>query len=501
MNILSKYVLEIIVFISGAVVMILELAGSRILAPYLGTSIYVWTSLIGIILGSLSLGYFWGGKLADKKPDFKTFSFLLLMAALLVGIVGLIQSPVLRGIERFVPDIRVGAVVAATLLFAPASIFLGTVSPFAVRLKIKDVSQAGSTAGRLYAISTVGSIFGTFLAGFFLISFFGSSRILIFLAGLLFLLSLLACYRKVPKSLQAGRFFTALVLGASFVHTTFMQHPGHLDIDTSYNRIIIEEMIDQTTQNPIRVLRTDHSWGQSVVFTQEPDRLYFAYNRFYRLAEHFLQHRNRALLIGGGAYTFARDYLNRNPAGHIDVVEIDPQFTILAKKYFFLQDDPRITSVHDDGRTYLNRTSRIYDVIYLDVFKSAVSLPFQLTTLETFSVMSDRLEDKGALLANFFTPITGEDGRFFRAAFWTLRQIFPRVYAFPIQEPEDGGSIQNVIVVALKSEDIPVFSSDDQEHAAYLSHLWKEEIPRDVPLLTDDFAPVEHYLAEVIKAY
>lgn len=501
MNVLKKYGLEIIVFTSGAVVMILELVGSRILAPYLGTSIYVWTSLIGIILGSLSLGYFWGGRLADKRPDVLTFSFLLLTAALLVGLVGLIQYPVLGFIEANVDDIRLGAVIAATLLFAPASLFLGTISPFGVRLKISNISQAGSTAGRLYAISTLGSIFGTFLAGFILIALIGSSRILLLLSIVLFLLSLLAYPRKPPKLLFALQVLTIFVLVVSFASVAGSQDPGYLDIDTSYNRIIIEDTIDKTTQKPIRILRTDRHWGQSVVFVDEPDNLYFAYNRFYRLAEHFVSQRERALLIGGGTYTFARDFLLRNPASHIDVVEIDPRFTELARNYFFLKDDPRIHSIHEDGRTYLNRFAQTYDLIYLDVFKSAVSLPFQLTTLEAFSAMSECLQEKGGLLVNFFTPLEGKNGHFFRAAYWSLRQVFPTVFIFPVQQPSNGAAVQNVIVVALKAAEIPSFSSGDSELSGYLSHRYQKEIPRDVALLTDDFAPVEHYLAEVIQGY
>jgi len=136
---MKKYGLELIVFITGAVVMALELVGSRIVAPYLGTSIYVWTSLIGIILASLSLGYYWGGRLADKKPEYKTFSLLILSSAFLVGIISLIKTPVLVSISKFVPDIRLAAVLAATFLFAPASTLLCTISPYAIMLRMKDL--------------------------------------------------------------------------------------------------------------------------------------------------------------------------------------------------------------------------------------------------------------------------------------------------------------------------------------------------------------------------
>ena len=169
---MQKYILEIIVFICGAAVMILELVGSRIMAPYLGTSIVVWTSLIGIILGFLSLGYWWGGKVADQNPSYKMFSFVIFVGAIFVGLIVFIQSMVLNFIQNGITNIYLGTIIATLTLFAVPSALLGMVSPYAVRLKIKDVTTSGRTVGNLYAISTIGSIVGTFAAGFLLIPFF-----------------------------------------------------------------------------------------------------------------------------------------------------------------------------------------------------------------------------------------------------------------------------------------------------------------------------------------
>lgn len=498
---MNKYRLEIIVFLTGAVVMALELVGSRIIAPYLGTSIYVWTSLIGIILASLSIGYYWGGRLADKKPGYKTFSILIFLCALLVGIIAVINTPVLDIIGSSVHDIRLGAVIAATVLFAPASILLGTVSPYAIRLRLEDLEHSGETVGRLYAISTVGSIIGTFATGFFLISFLGSRNILFFLSLMLFAVYLLALS---GYKLKAGK-IPAIIFASVLIFAYFVQAKGlkniAADIDTKYNRVIIEEIKDSNSGETIRFLRVDKSWAQSAVVLGEPDELFFDYLKFYRLAEHFCRQNKKALLIGGGAYTVARDYIRRNPDNLIDVIEIDPDFTLLAKKYFYFNDDPRIKSIYEDGRTFLKRAASKYDVIFIDVFKSSASPPFHLTTKEAMQEASVLLNDNGVMITNLYSAINGDKGKFFRAAYATIKSVFPHVYVFPVQHPMQPDKLQNLIIIAVKSDKADTLTSSDPELNKYLAHYWKYNIDCDIPVLKDEFAPVEHYLAEVIKNF
>jgi spermidine synthase len=498
---MSKYRLEMIVFITGAVVMALELVGSRIVAPYLGTSIYVWTSLIGVILASLSLGYYWGGRLADKKPDYGTFSILILSSAILTGIIGVIKNPVLDAVISLIPDIRVSAVIAATILFAPASILLGTISPYAIRLRMESLEHSGATVGRLYAISTVGSIVGTFAAGFFLISFLGSRNILILLSIILFAVYFLA---SSGKNSRAGK-TTAIILAAVFLAAHFFEGYGSgntaIDLDTKYSRILIEEMTAAETGKKVRLVRVDRNWAQGAVIIEEPDELFFSYSGFYRLADYFYPDNRNALLIGGGTYMLARDYIKRNPGNHMDVVEIDPDFTRIAKEYFYLKDDSRITSIHEDGRTFLKRSSNRYDVMFIDVFKSSASPPFQMTTVESIRSAFNLLNENGVLMTNIYSSIQGDKGKFFRAAYATIRSVFPQVYIFPVQYPMYGDESQNIIVVALKSKNPPKLESEDPEMKGYLSHLWKYKIEDDLPVLTDEFAPVEHYLVEVLKDF
>ena len=187
----KNFILEITVFVCGALVMIYEIIGSRLLSPYLGASTYVWTSLIGVILGALSLGYWLGGKLADKKPDVKILASVIFLAGGLVALTILLKDLILAFIAESSAILEIKSLIAAILLFAPASILLGFVTPYAVKLKISSLEDTGKTVGRLYALSTVGSILGTFSAGFFLIPFVGSEKTLYLIGAILIGVSIL----------------------------------------------------------------------------------------------------------------------------------------------------------------------------------------------------------------------------------------------------------------------------------------------------------------------
>ena len=183
--------LEFSVFICGALVMIYEIIGSRIVAPYLGTSTYIWTSLIGVILGALSLGYWLGGRAADRNPNVRMLAGAVFTAATLVSVTILVKDIALQLISESPIGGEFRSLLAALIVFAPASVALGFVIPYASKLRIESLDNAGSTVGRLYALSTVGSIAGTFLAGFVMIPFVGSVRTLYFIGGALFAVSFL----------------------------------------------------------------------------------------------------------------------------------------------------------------------------------------------------------------------------------------------------------------------------------------------------------------------
>lgn len=465
--------------------MVLELDGSRILAPYLGTSLYTWTSLIGIILGALSLGYFLGGKLADKKPSFKTLSVILLLAAIAIGLIGLMKEPFLQFIQNEISDIRIGSIAATTILFAIPSVLLGMVSPYAVKLKIETLSKSGRTVGNLYAISTIGSIVGTFLAGFYLIPAMGNTKILYLIAIILLITALISSSKNfIARSLVIILIFLNS-LGIFYKKTDAKT----IDLDSQYNRIIISEGIDQETGRPARYIYTDPFGMQSAMFLDKDNDLVFKYTKYYRLIDHLAPDAGNVLMIGGGAYSYPKDYLAKHSEGVIDVVEIDHKFTALARQYFNLIDNPRLNIIHEDGRIYLNTTNKQYDAVLIDAFKS-LTPPWQLATEESVEKMHSALNDDGVVIANIVSALEGEKAKFAQAEFATFGLIFPQVYFFQVckMDPE---LPQNLILVALKNNQKPSFQDPNIEFDGYLKNLYTGQIGEG-KILTDDFAPVEN---------
>lgn len=186
---MKKFSLEIVVFFCGAVVMAFEIIGSRMLGPYVGASMFVWTSIISVMLLSLSVGYFWGGRLADLKPRADYLALVILMAALFMLFSTFIKARALVFIMEKVDNIKFAAIIASLLLFTIPSIMLGMVSPFAARIKVKTIEKSGATVGNLYALSTLGSIAGVFIAGFYLIPTFKITTLLLFMSILLMIVS------------------------------------------------------------------------------------------------------------------------------------------------------------------------------------------------------------------------------------------------------------------------------------------------------------------------
>lgn len=495
-----KYILEATVFACGAVVMIFELIGSRILGPYFGTSIFVWTSLIGIILGSLSLGYYFGGKTADEKPSFGNLAWVIFFASIFIGLTIFIKDPLLLFLQTNFTDVRIGSIIGSVILFLPASFLLGMVSPYAVKLKVDDLDTSGSTVGSLYAISTTGSIVGTFLSGFYLIPQFGTNKLLVIISMILIVNSL-ALYFKKDVKIRALALLAAVFIFSQVDKVDFISgKDGLVDIDTPYNRIWI---YDQESYGSNRMKLTVRKMGinnenHSAMFLDRSD-LVNEYTKYYHLAEYFKPDFKKTLMLGGAGYSYPKDYLLEYPEATMDVVEIDPKVTELAKKYFNLKDDARLKIYHEDGRVYLNKTPEKYDVIFGDAFSSHYSVPYQLTTQEAVRKKYDILADDGAVILNLISAIDGPAGQFLRAEYSTYKSVFPQVYLFPVQKADDGRMVQNIILVALKSEDKMVFrKSGDAELDGYVGHLWEQDVASDMPILTDDYAPVDYYISKAI---
>lgn len=488
---MKKYTLECIVFICGSAVMILEMAGSRILAPYLGTSTFVWTGLIGIILASLSIGYWYGGQVADKNPNYKVFSTIILTSGISIGIITYLKSWVLFNIQSSVSDIRIGALIATLALFSIPSVLLGMVSPYAAKLKINSLNTSGSTVGNLYAISTIGSIFGTFVTGFFLIPYIGTTKILLLLCVILIITSFAANIKNINVvNILLIIFFSSSVLFVNQLDNPF-KYKNFVSLDSEYNSIWIYDSTYNNKSIKQLQLNNEFSSGMSL----DNDDLAFEYTKFYDLAEHFKPNFQNVLMIGGAAYSYPKYFINKYPNSFIDVVEIDPMLTSIAKQHFNLKPSNNLKSIHQDARIFLNTSNKIYDVILGDAFKSN-SIPNHLTTKECVQKMYNLLSNDGIVILNIISSIEGEKGKFLRAEYHTYKSIFPQVYLFAVNNPNDGSKLQNLILVALKSNIQPNFTSTDNQLNNYLKHTWTKPIPFDVPILTDNFSPVDYYMSK-----
>src|SRR3989344_4513840 len=497
LNLLKKISrLEIIVFVSGAVVMVLELIGSRILAPNLGTSIFVWTALIGIILGALSVGYCLGGSLSKKNPKLSVLAAIILVAGVLILSITVLKEPVLK--LALPLGVKAGSVVATLMLFTLPSIVMGMVSPYAIRLKVQTVEGSGSAAGILYAISTMGSIFGTFLAGFYLIPTFSSTQILLGLGAVMALTALIGGLRLQPLAVL-------VIVGILGIGTSLVPSQYVYESDSAYNHIRVLDTILTETGARVRVLllaTEAHS-----ILNLDSNDLIAQYHQLYQLDNLFAPKIQRALTLGAGAYIAPQNFLERYPTAEMTVVEIDPAVTEVARQYFNLAETNRLTTVHQDARLFLNDVKEKYEIIYGDAFASYYSIPFQLTTVEALRRVSDALTDDGVFVLNVISGLEGETALFFSAEYKTLAQIFPQLYVFPTRfyRPDQNlQTPQNIVIFATKNSERVTLESllklGDEAQREQITKLIDPtalKLP-DVGLLTDEFAPVDYYVSKLL---
>ena len=501
---LARFALELAVFICGALVMVYEIIGSRIVSPFIGTSTYVWTSLIGVILAALSLGYWIGGRMADRRPDIRVLAGAIFFAGGAVSLTILIKDVVLSMIASAGGPLELKSVAAAALLFAPASVLLGFVTPYAVKLRTLSLEDSGKTVGRLYALSTVGSIAGTFAAGFLLIPFLGSTRTLYLIAALLFAVSLVL----VPFAFNRANFMVltlfVFAVAGSELSTYYMRTVnGLVDLDTEYSRVQVFRSRDTETGREFKAIATDPYFAQSAMYLDDGSPV-FDYIPFYKLVGHFNPGHRNALMIGGAGYTLPREYLKENPEARIDVVEIDLRMTEIARTHFGLTDEPRMSIFHEDGRVYLNRAHPAqYDAVFIDAFGSLFSIPFQLTTVEAVSAVHRTLKDNGVVIVNIGSAFAGPAGRFLQAEYKTYKAVFPDVVLFKVRPDRRDEDLQNAVLIACKGRCTAAGSANPQ-FAPLLSHRFDASgdfSTNTLSILTDDLAPVEYYNSLALSVY
>lgn len=493
--------LELTVFLSGALVMVLEMVGGRVLAPHVGTSAIVWTSLIGVILACLALGAWAGGRFADKRLSRHGLGQALAGAGAGCGLTAFGHTAIGTGVTGVLGNLYVAAVAAAVATFALPAFFFGMITPYVIRLRIASVDTAGATVGRLYALSTAGSILGTFLGGFVLISWFGSTLILWALAVAMLLLSL-ANYRKRPW----GRLFLLLLcIFLAWQDTLYAEwlaeKNGTRLVESPYNSIRIMEGVDYTRGGtPVRLMATDPGYSHSGMRVDAPDDLYFDYTRYYALGPRFVPGARRLLMLGGGGYSVPK-WLLSGKSGLADdlsltVVELDPAMTESARRWFGLRDDPRLTIRHEDARSFLNRQDTAFDLVFVDVFNSHYSVPFQMGTVEAARALRRAVAPGGALAMNVISAVEGPDGRLFRGIWHAFAQAFAEVRVYCVGSLTHPERVQNLMLVAFPEAQTDALPDQPSGIAPLTEGMearrYTGAIPPGLPL-RDDYAPVERF--------
>lgn len=496
-----KFFLIILVFISGMTSLALEMCASRLLAAYFGTSLFIWANLIGLILVYLTVGYFIGGRLADRYPSEQVLCTITAMAALSISILPFISQVILTwsitGLEQVSVSIFFSSLLGTILLFAVPVTLLGLVSPFAIRLVTKEVGRSGKTSGSLYAISTLGSILGAFLPVLWLIPAFGVRRTLLIFGVILFAASLWGLRSRWRPAFSLVLIALVLPLGP------LKNIPDLIyEQESLYNYIQVTQLPDGTRELILNEGQAIHS-----IYYPNPKTVLTGWYWDYFLAAPYFnagftpQKLHRVAIIGLAAGTIAHQFTKVYGQVSIDGVEIDPSIVDVGRKYFAM-NEPNLHVHIQDGRTYLETTQAQYDVVAIDAFQQPY-IPFQLTTREFFSTIRSHLSSTGVVALN--TAHTPHDYRLVQAFVNTMSKVFPSVYVFDVP-----GTFNTEIMATVQPTSITTFrqnlaqftpSSIMGQVASEVSAVVTQGHSDGGMVFSDDRAPIEQITDQLLLNY
>lgn len=437
----NRWALLTLVFISGMASLALEMLGPRLMAPFFGSSLFIWANQIGFTLIYLSLGYAIGGRLADRYPSVRLLCGITTVAALFTGIIPFISEPVLHAaalaLNGEVASIFLGSLFAVVLLFSVPTILLGMVSPFAIRLTLDGIGTAGRSAGNLYALSTVGSIIGAFLPVLVLIPDLGVRRSFFLVAVTLIAASLwgLTSRQRIAASVPGALLLLPLLL-PQFVSLGPLKGVSGIgygtvidEQDSLYNFI-------QVVRGPDGAMNLVLNEGHAIHSMYLPGRTLNGsswYTDYALAAPLFATHglsvtRPRMAVVGLAAGTVAKQYTEVFGPTPIDGVEIDPAIVAVGRRYFAM-NEPNLHVTIADGRTFMRFSRDTFDVVMVDAYKPPY-IPFQLTTMEFFAEAKAHMSPNGVMVLN--TTHVGSDYRLVHAFVNTLRRVFPSVYTVDV---------------------------------------------------------------------
>jgi spermidine synthase len=530
---------NVVVFIASFCTLVIELVAGRIMAPYVGVSLYTWTSIIGVVLAGISIGAYLGGRIADRYPRSSTLGWLLFLSGL--GAFAISPLTNLIGGAQFHTALMTRILLITTIVFFVPSCLLGMISPVVVKLTLNNLERTGNVVGKIYAFSTLGSILGTFATGFYLISWMGTRSILLTMGIILILASLIFgefFRRKKALALLCLFLFLSALLPALGLRVYAMADPKGFSFPSSpiesikkmyiyafkppldketyffkesdYYTLKLKKSIKGNNGDPLESLVLDHLVHS---YTDLKDPLYLEYE-YIRMYEEMVRWKARekksfkALFLGGGGYTFPRFIEAKYPEAEIHVVEVDPEITRVVKKYLGVSESSRIRSFNEDGRWFVINCKEkgTYDFIFGDAFND-LSIPYHLTTKEFAMQLKGLLKPDGLLLANVIDSF--KKGAFMPSYIRTLEEVFGKgnVHLLTLTPDYERIGISTFVVAASPERlDMDDFiRAVKGKRAEMTSHVMPPDQLQEFlkehysVILTDDYVPVDNLIAPIFE--
>lgn len=488
-------------FIAGFCLMTLEIISARMLAPIIGTSLTVWSSVIGVTLLGLAAGSYWGGYYGDRHPDNQTLAWIFLAAATSLSLIPLALKWSIFGLINTmeIAPFWLISFTFAFIIFAPSSFFLGALEPVIVRISAHSIEHIGAEYGLLSASWSIGSIAGVLLAGYALIASLGTHATLFLIAFLVWGASIIL----VPNHHDKRRNAIAVGIMLWLIIAFILSRPatGTAVLASRETGYYLAQVVDTTFSSlgSGRALFLDSDVNTFVPKTPNPMLYYSAMIPFY---DALVPDIKRILVVGGGGYSIPENIAKTHPRASITVLEIDPAVTKLAFDYFNLADYPLIQTIYMDPRLYLAIHKESYDLIVVDVFSSVISPPWQLATQEFFTQTRDHLAAHGAIVMNIVAPAI--PNIYFSNLAATFGSVYPQSYALPFgKTPEE---IQNIELAGTKDihNEIPIKKS---LRIGAGRTLGERLIPADLlmlnrrHILTDDRSSFERSIEPLVERY
>lgn len=487
--------LRAILAFTGACVLMVEILATRMLAPYFGSSLFSLSSVLGVTLGALSIGYFLGGILGERSPTWSKFGILVSLGACGVLVIWPSAELILSPLSIALPS-GIGVLLASLILFTLPSVLLGMLSPYGIALeeRYRKTVSASRIAGSLYFWSTLGSIAGSFAAGFLFIPLFGIRSIfvgigcMLLLTGIMTIISSTAASRKKERTI-----ILPMVMFALFTSSIPRFSSAIYETDGVYQHIAVTE--GEIDDKPVRILWQDRNPSSGIRLYDDDHA--FAYTRFVAAAWTERKAPTTSLVIGAGAFTIPRWIAASSDVATVDVVDIEPNLATIAEKYFRYIPSDRVRSIIDDGRVFL-RGAGAYDLIVADAYQATYAIPTHLTTVEFFQLVKDHLTYDGVFIGNFIGSTDLDTGGYFPAVARTLLSVFPHGKFYGVVGNATT-QVQNIMFIGCKEESCidPCSTAMKRSTDPMLSTLCDRMVTIDTntlqtsPLLTDNYAPVE----------